>query len=89
MAWKQFERIRESLDIPLDDHPTTLRIRTQLLPAWSQYVPQSLSLFITLHVLIRIEVLFKYNMWIYMMLICCYFLLKLFCQIASVHHDIP
>ena len=40
MAWKQFERIKESLDIPLNDHPTTLRIRIQLPPAWSQQVPQ-------------------------------------------------
>ena len=37
---------------------------------------QMALLFITLPVLIRIDVLFKYNMWIYMMLICCYFLLK-------------
>ena len=32
MIWKQLEHAGESLDIPRDDHPTILRIRTQLLP---------------------------------------------------------
>ena len=56
---------------------------------WSQQVPQSYLFFITLHVLIRIDVPFKYNVWIYMTLICCYFLMKFFFQVASVHHDMP
>ena len=86
---RQLERARESLDIPRNDHPAILRICTLLLPPWSQQVPQSYSFFITLPVLIRIDVLFKYNMWIYMTLTCCYFLLKFFCQVASVHSDMP
>ena len=36
---KHLKRIRESLDIPLDDHPIIPRIRTQ--PPWSQQVLKS------------------------------------------------
>ena len=86
---RQLEHARESLEIPRNDHPAILRIRTQLLPPWSQQVPQSYFFFITLPVLIRIDVLFKYNMWIYTTLTCFYFLLKFFCPVASVHSDMP
>ena len=41
VTWKQLECARESLDIPLDDHPTTLRIRTQPPPDWYQQVLKS------------------------------------------------
>ena len=77
MAWKQFKREKESLDIPLGDHLTTLpdphTASSRLVSAGSAVI----FLFITLPVLIRINVLFKYNMWIYMMLTCYYFLFKI------------
>ena len=56
---KQLERVRESLDILLNDHLITTWIRTQPPPSWSQQVPKSYFFFITLPVLVRIDVLFN------------------------------
>ena len=86
---RQLERARESLDIPRNDHPAILWIHTQLLPPGLSRFRNHIPFFITLLVLIRIDVLFKYNMWIYTTFTCCYFLLKLFGQVASVHSDMP
>ena len=73
---KQLEHARESLDIPLDDHPTILRIRTQipLVSAGSEVI----FLFIALLVLVRLNVLFNYNMWLYMTHTFCSFILIFF-----------
>src|SRR3954470_8260412 len=73
--WKQPERAKESLGIPRDDHPTILRIRTQLLPPSLSRFHSHISFFITLHVLIRINVLLKiqhvdlYNAYLLLFLI--------------------
>ena len=70
---KQLECAGESLDIPLDYHPTILRIRMQLplVSAGSEVI----FLFIALLVFVRLDVLFNYNMRLYMTLTCCSFLL--------------
>ena len=71
-----------------------MTIRLQLRPAHSLAHPVSagsevIFLFIALLVLVRLDVLFNYNMWLYMMLMCCCSLIDTLSQMASIHYDMP
>ena len=88
-TWKQLECLRESLEMPLDDHPITLRIRTQPPPASSQQVPKSYSFFYhitcicTHRRVIKLQHVALYDAYMLS------FLIDTLCQRASVHRDMP
>ena len=80
---KQLERIGESLDIPLDDHPTILRIRTQLplVSAGSEVI----FLFIALLVLICFDALLNYKYAASHDDHLLFLFIDIFCQTTAIH----
>ena len=85
---KQLECVRESLDIPLDDHPITTRVRTQPPPPGLNRFRSHISFYhITCtrthrHV-IQLQHVALYDTHLLL------FLIDTPCQMASVHHDMP
>ena len=84
---RQLECTRESFDIPRNDHPAILRIRTLLLPPWSQQVPQSYSFFYhitcihTHRRVIQLQNVALYDAYLLL------FLIDTLCQMASAYRD--
>ena len=79
---KQLERVRESLDIPLDDHPIILRIRTQP-PGLSRFLSH-ISFYRTTCIrmprrIIQLQHADLYDAYLL------FFLIDILCQVAVVH----
>ena len=85
---KQLEHERESLDIPLDDHPITTQIRTQRPPPGLNRFRSHISFYHITYTrthrrIIQLQHVALYNAYLLL------FLIDALCQMASVYYDMP
>ena len=84
---KQLERVRESLDIPLDDRPITTRVRSQPHPPGLSRFRSHISFYCTSirtpRRIIQLQNAALYDAYLL------FFLIDIFCQVAVVHYGTP